>query len=313
MPHRVVGRDVGRRRDGLNPARRLTNQLRARVPTRAQKAVRRLMLRWGMVTAPARMLPEVIIVGAQRSGTTTLFRILSEHPQVTRPTLSKGTAFFDLHYDLGMRWYRAHFPTTLAREWAERRHGHPFVAGEATPYYLFHPAAPSRAAAVVPDAKLVVLLRNPVDRAYSGWGLQRAIGTEPLSFEEALDREDERLWGEEQRLVADPTYRSYSHRHHSYKARGRYAEQLDRWFAYFPRDRFLILSSEEYFSEPGETARRTIEFLGLPTGAFPALRSTSASTSGEHLPPSLREHLVTEFAAPNQRLYDLLGRDLGWQ
>jgi hypothetical protein len=263
-------------------------------------------------TSRFRTLPDFLILGGQRCGTTSLFRHLERDPSV-RSGLRKEVSFFCTNFARGEDWYRAHFPTELARSAWRRQHGVKPAIGEATPYYLFHPAAPARAASVVPDAKLVVLLRNPVDRALSGWGLQRAIGTEPLSFEEALDREDERLAGEEQRLLADPAYRSHSHRHHSYKARGRYAEQLDRWFAHYPRDRFLILSSEEYFSDPGETARRTIEFLGLPSRSLPGLRSTSASTSGEHLAPSLRERLAAEFAAPNRRLYELLGRDFGWQ
>ncbi len=262
-------------------------------------------------TSRFRPLPEFLILGGQRCGTTSLFRYLEHHPSIAS-AYRKEVGYFCSNSDRGESWYRAHFPTERVRAASLRATGTPLVVGEATPYYLLHPAAAARAAALVPDAKLIVLLRNPVERAFSGYGLQRAIGTEDLSFADAIDREDARLAGEEERLLADPGYRSLSHRHHSYRARGRYAEQLERWFAVFPRDRFLILSSEQFFADPAAAVRQVVEFLGLPDRPLPAFRVPPSSATRSPIESGIREQLAAEFAEPNRRLYELLGVDYGW-
>jgi hypothetical protein len=263
-------------------------------------------------TSRFRPLPDFLIIGGQRCGTTSMFHYLEQHPSIAS-AYRKEVGYFCTHYHKGEGWYRAHFPTERARAAASRAQGTPLVVGEATPYYLFHPAAPARAAATVPDAKLVVLLRNPVDRAFSGYQLQRAIGTETLPFEQAIAREPERLAGEEQRLLADPAYRSVSHRHHSYLARGRYAEQLERWFAHYPRDRFLVMTSEQFFADPAASVRRTSEFLGLPERPLPAFANRTRGGTGERMRPETRELLQAEFEQPNRRLEELLGIECGWR
>ena len=111
----------------------------------------------------------------------------------------------------------------------------PPVTGEATPNYLFHPHAPWWVAAELPEARLVVMLRDPVARAHSHWKLNRRIGLEELSFEEALDREEERIAPDRRRLAGEPDYAAYDLFHYSYVARGEYAEQLERWFAAVPQ------------------------------------------------------------------------------
>jgi hypothetical protein len=263
------------------------------------------------VNGGMRLLPDYLLIGGQRCGTTSLHGYITRHPGVGS-AFRKEVGFFDVNWTRGAGWYRAHFPTTLAREWAQRRHGHPFVAGEATPYYLFHPAVPERVASLVPQVKLVAVLRDPVERAWSAYQLQRAIGTEPLGFADAVEREEERLAGEEERLMADPTYRSTAHRHFSYQARGRYADQLERWFSHFPREQFLILSSDELFSDPGGTVARVFAFLGLPdrpAGAYPVAQN---ATRRGGMPDGVRALLTDRFREPNRRLAELLGIDYGW-
>src|SRR5207302_2712863 len=125
-----------------------------------------------------------------------------------------------------------------------------FITGEASPYYLFHPHAPARAALVVPKTKLIVLLRNPVERAYSHYYHNIKHRWETLSFEEALAQEETRTRDEGQRLAADPHYNSYNHQHYSYLARGIYADQLQRWMDYFPKEQFFILKSEDFYATP---------------------------------------------------------------
>ena len=185
------------------------------------------------------------------------------------------------------------------------------VTGEATPYALFHPCAPHRLRVVAPDAKLIVLLRNPVDRAYSHYLLERARGDETLSFADALDAEPQRLSGEEEKLLVDATYVSEPHKHASYVSRGAYAAQLERWLPVFPRDQMLIVRSEDLFERPELTMAQVTTFLELPAaqdGSF----AVHNRTSGPRLDAGIRDRLTRHFAPMNARLAQLLGWDPGW-
>jgi hypothetical protein len=250
-----------------------------------------------------RVLPDFLLIGGQRCGTTSLHRYLSAHPQVAM-AFRKEVSFFDVNWPRGEDWYRSHFPSAY-------RLGNR-VVGEATPYYLFHPAVPARVRAIVPSVKLVAVLREPVARAHSGYRLQRAIGMEPLGFAEAIAAEADRLAGEADRLLADPGYRSVAHRHFSYQARGLYAEQLRRWFAEFPREQLLVLRSDDLFSDPGGTLSRVHAFLGIddrPAAAYPVAQN---ATRGDDLDPTTDALLRERFAEPNRRLWAVLGEDWGW-
>src|SRR5439155_7010676 len=142
---------------------------------------------------------------------------------------------FDLNYHRGIDWYRSRFPTEGYRRRVRRRRGVGQVVGEASPDYLFHPHVPARVASALPAVKLIVLLRNPVDRAFSHYWHQAKRGFEDLSFQEAVAQEPSRLNGELERVISDERYVSFERHHHSYLARGRYAEQLEVWFDLFPR------------------------------------------------------------------------------
>lgn len=185
------------------------------------------------------------------------------------------------------------------------------LSGESTPYYFFHPLAPERAAEVLPDCKLIVLLRNPVDRAFSHHNHERALGFEDLDFEPAMAAEPWRLAGEEERLVREPRYRSFAHQHHSYLSRGRYAEQLERWLGSFGRERLLVLSAEDLFAEPGRIGGEAQEFLGLAPET-PADLSAKNARAYAPIGEETRAGLRTAFEPHNRRLYELVGRDFGW-
>ena len=196
-------------------------------------------------TAHLRQPPDFIIIGTQRGGTTSLYRYLAAHPEIGQAS-RKEVHYFDRYYENGMDWYLAHFP-----ERGEYR-----LVGEASPYYVFHPEAPERILAAVPQAKFILLLRNPVDRAYSQYQMKVERGLETLPFAEAIEREPERLAATDDPL--DPAWR-----HHSYLARGVYVNQIKRWFEYFPRDQFLIIKSEDFYAEPVQILHQTQAFLGV--------------------------------------------------
>jgi hypothetical protein len=246
-----------------------------------------------------RALPDFLILGAQKAGTTALYTYLRRHPQISGPVF-KEVSFFDRHYVRGERWYRAHLPI---------RHGG--IVGEASPSYLFHPQAPERVARMVPDARLIVLLRNPVDRAFSHYQHEVAFGREELSFEEAIARESERMDGELERMLADPSYFSYAWWNYTYLARGRYAEQLERWLAAFPREQLLVLLTDELAEDTPGTYRSVLRFLEVDEHGLDSYPRVFEREYAE-LDPAVRAKLEDEFAEPNRRLADLLGRELPW-
>jgi hypothetical protein len=264
-----------------------------------------------IATAGLRLRPAFLVIGGQRCGTTSLYDHLARHPDVLR-AFRKEVHFFDVNWSRGEWWYLSHFPTRARARVLSRRRGRPVVTGEASPYYLFHPAAARRAARTVPEARLVALLRNPVDRALSHYHHEVRLGHEALTFEEAIAAEENRLAGEREALLADDRARSFAHRSWSYLARGRYAEQLEEWWRWFPRERLLVLRSEDLFADPPGTVGRVLEFLGLPPLALGGFGNVNEQRYSR-MDPALRARLARYFEPHNQRLQELLGRDLEWE
>ena len=223
----------------------------------------------------------------------------------------EAKAGLDRHYARGPLWYRAHLPSRPRQCPARLRNGSWPAVGEASPSYLFHPLAAERVAALMPDARLVAVLRNPVDRAFSHYQHEVALGREPLSFEDALDAEGERMRGEVERMLSDPSYFSHAWWNYTYVSRGRYAEQLERWYAAFPREQILVVLSDELSLDPAETYARVLDFLGArphELSAFPRIFSREYQSMAS----ATRGRLEDEFAEPNLRLAELLGRGLDW-
>ncbi len=247
-----------------------------------------------------RALPDAVILGAMKSGTSSLHNYLVQHPGVIEP-LRKEVHYFDVNFERGERWYRAHFG----------REAEPGLNLDSSPYYLFHPAVPRRLHDLLPDAKLIVLLRDPVRRAYSHYWHEHDKGREALSFEDAIAAEAERLGNSEQRLGDGTLEHSREHQHFSYLARGRYAEQLERWFAVLPRSQFLVLRFEDLAREPLAALNTTLDFLGLPRAASVSLEARNTRTyppMADATAARLREY----FEPHNQRLEALLGRPMHW-
>jgi hypothetical protein len=278
----------------------MTNMLRARQLGRI--AYRQLTT----ATASYRLMPGFIMIGAQRCGTTSLFLALAEHPQVMRPPFRKGINYFDLNYLRGENWYRGHFPISVSARRGAAGYGAP-IAFEASGYYLYHPLAAERLARDLPAAKLVVMLRNPIERAFSGFKHERACAfEEEESFEKALELEDARIAGEIEKMRDDPGYESYSHRHHSYRHRGQYAEQLERFFAFFPREQVHIVQSEAYYANPPREYQRLLTFLGLSPFEPDGFSQPKAHPSAP-MNPATRQMLARHYWPHNERLAELLG------
>lgn len=260
------------------------------------------------MTAAVRELPNMLIVGAQKAGTTSLFGYLEQHPQCATSS-AKEVHYFDNNYYRGEAWYRSFFPIVAGAKQAAKTR----ITFESSPYYQFEPRVPARIQSLLPEVKLIFLLRNPVSRAYSHYQHNWMRRREPLSFAEALNAEPERLAGEEQRMLADPSYRSHAHQHSSYLARGVYADQLVHWQRYFAPEQMLVLQSERLFRAPQETFTQVLEFLGLDSWRPPAFENLNQGRYKDPLAPELRAQLAAYFAPHNERLYELLGERYDWQ
>jgi hypothetical protein len=237
-------------------------------------------------------LPDFVIIGAQKCGTTAFYGLLTKHPNV-EPAAVRELHYFDRpnRFEKGTDWYRQCFPPP---QW---KNGRRSITGEKTPYYLFHPPVPKRMAEVIPRVRLIVLLRNPVDRAYSQYHhdartMQVSKRTAPRTFEEAIEQQDS-----------------------SYVSRGIYVDQLLRWFEYFSKEQMLILKSEDFFERPVETLKVVLNFLELPDWqpeASKLQQRRHAGTYKQKMDPSTRRRLEAYFEPHNQRLYEYLGVDFGW-
>jgi Sulfotransferase domain len=232
-------------------------------------------------------LPDFVIIGAQKGGTSFLYYLLTRHPLV-EPAARKELHFFDQPelFDNGAEWYRRCFPRLSSKD------GQRSITGEATPYYLFDPPVAKRMAEIVPQARLIALLRNPIDRAYSHYQMQVKRGTEPRTFEEAIEQQ-----------------------HSSYVSRGIYVDQLLRWFEVFSKEQMLILKSEDFFERPVETLKVVLTFLDLPDWqpeASELQQRRHTGTYKQKMDPSTRQRLEAYFEPHNQRLYECLDVDFGW-
>lgn len=263
-------------------------------------------------TARLRDLPDYVIAGAQRASTTSLQEALTKHPAVGSPRLKKGVHYFDSWFHRGPEWYRSQFPTRATRRFRETIVGTTTVVGEASPYYMFHPAVPGRIAETLPGGKIIVVLRNPIERAISHHSHEVRRGYETVGLLDALRRESERLMGEEERLLSDPLYQSHEHRHHSYVGRGMYADQLERLYRFVPAARVHVVHAELLWTEPEDTLKEVFRFLGVPQYAGSRLGHRNATP--RRAPNSdAREYLAEIFESPNQRLDTLLDRTFGWE
>jgi hypothetical protein len=275
-------------------------ELIPRLPEPVRALPRTAIWTYGRLTSSFRPLPMALIIGAQKAGTTALYAWLRRLPLVAGPSW-KEVNYFDRRYAKGERWYRGNFPRARAAS----------IVLEASTGYLFHPLAPERARALIPAARLIALVRDPVSRAYSHYQHEVALGREPLSFEEAIDREEERMEGELDRMLADPAYFSHAWWNYTYLARGHYAEQLERWLAVFPDEQLLVVPTGDLGESPRETYARVLAHLGAPAhdlGDYPRVFARDYA----ELSAETRSRLGEYFAEPNRRLYELLGRDLGW-
>lgn len=281
---------------------------------RLRKAYRVLERAARLRSVSFRALPDFIIAGAQKSGTSSLYNYLRSHPQVLgvcrfrpdgRTTWGKEIHYFDTKYDEPEWWYRFHFPLEAALAYRNA------ITGESSPEYLYHPYGARRIADMVPDAKIIICLRNPVDRAVSSYWHYVRKGIETLPIREAFAREEERTREDKKKMKEDASYFGHNHRRFSYLDKGIYADQIARYFDRFDRSQILVIRSENLFRDTQTVFDKVVAFLGLPAHRLNDDRVYN-SGSYEEIDDGLREELRTYYQPHNQRLYDLLELESPW-
>ena len=263
------------------------------------------------LTANKRILPSFIIIGAQRCGTTSLYDYLSNHPQII-PSPVKELFYFDDYYTRPINWYKSFFPTEKQKEKLERDLVARVITGEASPSYFFHPYAARRIKETLPQVKLILVLRDPIERAYSHYNHIKRLNREPLSFEEAIEKEQERITPDIEKLAKDEFYKADQRRDYSYLTRGYYAKQLAEWYKYFPKEQLLVVQSEEFYRETPRVYNEIVEYLGLNSYTLPVFEAKNALKYAK-MAPETKEKLKAYFAPKNEELYELLGKRFDWQ
>ena len=236
-------------------------------------------------------MPDFLGLGTQKGGTSTLHALLKTHPAVFLPA-RKEVHYFSLHAHQPSHWYANHY---VEAEKGQR-------CGDITPYYLFHPEAPARIHALLPGVKMIALLRDPVERCLSQVFHARRLGFEALEPEAALAAEAERL----------ASGNADSLQKHSYQARSRYLEQLDRYKGLFPPQQLLVLRSEDLFLNTQRTWDAVLAFLNLPAQPLPDPIPHANRGAGEAktISPELRALLRRAFAATAVGIRERYG--FGW-
>lgn len=255
-----------------------------------------------------RSLPHFVIIGAQKSGTSSLYSYLSQHPQLL-PSKNKEVHFFDGglnpqddNFQKGVKWYRHHFPT-------KQELGNNRKTFEASPLYIFNPLVPQRMTKIIPDTKIILLLRNPTERAISQYFHEKRLGFEPLAIFDALKAEEQRI----ESVIKEKDYKHHHFIHSTYKSRGLYKEQIDRYTKYFSAEQMLIINSHDLFNDTNKILERVFAFVGVDVGfKIENLKPQNVSLNRTRVDPSVYEYLDDYFAKHNEDLYKLLGEDFTW-
>jgi len=272
---------------------------------------RNLFRHYCNVTHPLHTLPNYLIIGAAKCGTSSLHEYLMQHPCVGK-VLTKQLHFFDRYFERGPNWYKVCLPFTWKKFYVEQFLKKNFATGEATAHYINHPLAPKRVQEILPNVKIIVMLRNPIDRAYSHYQMEFNNKNEELSFEDAIVEEPKRIEGEKEKLERDTSYFSKNYPHRAYLDGSKYVEQLEKWLEYFPLEQFYFISTEDFNNNTSKIYHDTLVYLDLPKHdllEYKKLRERKYVKMN----PDTRKKLSEYFKPYNERLYSLIGKNFNWE
>ena len=265
------------------------------------------------VTSFMRIIPRFIIIGVTRGGTTSLYNYLTDHPCIMPPVWNE-IGFFDQNFHRGINWYKSHFPFKLSKYHLEKKFRKDFTTGDATPVYINHPEAPLRIKKTIPNVKLIVLLRNPVERAYSQFHNATRLGREKGTFEEAVNELiEEREKIEKENLLSNS--KNYKKIYHSraYLSNGIYIDQIKLWFENFSKNQILVIKSEDMYADPPSVVSKTFDFLDLPKWDLKEYKKYNFLGYEKEMQIETRKKLIEFFKPHNEKLYDYLGKNFDWE
>lgn len=252
-------------------------------------------------TASSRVLPDFIVIGTVRSGTTSLYHNICEHPSVL-PAAYDEIGFFDSNFHLGIKWYQSMFPKKSSVDEIKNETGFG-ITGEDTPFYFWKEEVPKRIHELIPNCKLLTILRNPIDRAYSNYNLGKRSKTEMESFEDAIHEEMKRIKNGLKR-------EDFDHKS-SYLAKGFYFLQLNMWYKIFPKEKIFILSTEELADNPIQTMNNVYDFLEIPEYKLINPHKKKLEKY-EKMSDNMRNELINFFKPHNEKLFKLINQRFDW-
>jgi len=247
-----------------------------------------------------RALPNFMIVGVQKAGTTTLYDYIIQHPKVI-PAFRKETKYFDLYRQKSLNWYKAFFPVLSNN----------CITGEATPDYFYYNEIPKQIQTILPKVKLIVLLRNPAERAISHYNFNIDRKIENLPFDDAIKKEQERI-SNNFTIKLKSGYKSNSFREFSYVSRGLYAKQLQNWLNFFPIKQFFFCSTAQLHLNPLQTLNEIYNFLNLSPLKEVNSFTKNASKNKVIIPGEYLKNFKESFITENENLYKLIGKNFNW-
>ena len=253
----------------------------------------------------SRLLPDFIIFGTVRSATTSLYENICQHPCIKRAEHDE-IGFFDTNYKYGINWYKSHFPTINEKNNILEKEKY-FATGEDTPFYFWSEDSRNRIFDLIPKIKLIAILRNPVDRAYSTFKLGERAGNDTRSFEYAVDEEIDLIKKREIRFDDKKSYEGVKVN----IIQSIYFEQLKHWFDKFPKEQILIISTEDFSKEPHTILKNVFEFLNVPNKKIINLQKRKVAKYPE-MRVETRKLLLDYFKPYNEQLFDLLGKRFQW-
>lgn len=260
-------------------------------------------------TSPIRVLPDLIVIGVGRGGTTSLYHYLDQHKCISKSAYDE-IGYFDDNYNLGINWYRSMFPTIFHKKKIISKYGK-FLTYEVTPWYIRRPWIIERIHDILPTVKIIAVLRNPVDRTYSHYHMAKRNQIISNSFDKIIDSDINFLNNSKNIQNFNNEYYKEIVQN-SFLARGFYAEQLENWFKVFPREQILIISSEELAENTQSTLDLIFKFLNLKPQKIPNLKKMNVA---KYPPMSVktRNKLNKFFQNYNENLFELVGKRFSWE
>lgn len=263
-----------------------------------------------LITAPLRVLPDFIIPGESKCGTTSLYRYLTRHPDVFEADVKEPNNF--IMYPQSGVYCKRHYPFIITRVFHNMISRGKFVAGEASAEYLSKYDVPGSIVKIVPDVKIIILMRNPVVRAYSDYQMLSNHGVIQDSFENVVKKSIELIKNSKlESLIRDAS--QIEHNPMRYIYRGIYINNVMNWLKYFPMSNFLFIKSEALFNNPSDTLRLVYEFMGLSRHELSDYPIKKMGFYNNEMSSESMKTLAEFYRPYNYKLYKLLGVDYGWE